>query len=150
MTIEPRSSRRPRCGWAVYYADQQIVVTSWYVETPDGRFPVVELDDVLRFIDHSHPARTVALIVGGVEVVLALPVTVAWHSSAMLCSGFLAALGVACGVMVDSRRQPRWMELHAAYRGEDLKLFCTRDKTAFEKVRRALIRAIEANAAPGR
>jgi hypothetical protein len=51
MSIDPRSRNRPRCGWAVYYVGQRITVTSWYVETPDGRYPMADLGDVRRLVD---------------------------------------------------------------------------------------------------
>jgi hypothetical protein len=95
MSIDPRSRNRPRCGWAVYYVDQRITVTSWYVETPDGRYPMADLDDVRR--------------------------------------------------LVDARINPRWMELRAAYRGTEVLLFSSRNAADFERVRRALIRAVEVN-----
>jgi hypothetical protein len=40
------------------------------------------------------------------------------------------------------------MEIRAVYRGEDVLLFGTRDKAEFERVRRALIRAVEINSSP--
>jgi len=97
MSIDRGSPSTPRCGWAVYYADNRIVVTSWYVETPTDRYPIAELDGVLRHF----PLRS-----------------------------------------------PGWMELRAGHRGVDILLFATRDKSAFERVRRALIRAIEINRPP--
>ncbi|MEU7902752.1 DUF6232 family protein [Actinoplanes sp. NPDC049118] len=97
MSIDRTSPSNPHCGWAVYYADSRIVVTSWYVETPHDRYPIAELDGVLRH----------------------LPL-----------------------------RDPGWMELRAGYRGADVLLFATRDKAEFERVRRALIRAVEINRPP--
>lgn len=101
MSIDRTSPITPRCGWAVYYADHRIVVTSWYVETRTGRYPIVDLDGVLRHLDFRHPGR-----------------------------------------------HPRWMEIRAVYRGAEVLLFGTRDKGEFERVRRALIRAVEINRAP--
>jgi len=95
MSIDQSPRNRPRCGWAVYYVDQRITVTSWYVETPDGRYPMADLDDVRR--------------------------------------------------LVDARHNPRWMELRAVYRGTEVLLFGSRDAAEFERVRRALIRAVEVN-----
>jgi hypothetical protein len=66
----------------------------------------------------------------------------------MLVVGLCAALSVAAGALLDERRNPRWMELRAAYRGADVLLLRTRDKTEFEQIRRALIRAVEVNRSP--
>ena len=145
MSIDPNSRNRPRCGWAVYYADQRIAITSWYVQTRGDRYPVTELADVLRVLTNTYPGRRVALVAGGVEVGVALPLTVAYQSTVMLLVGLIAAAGVAAGVLTDARRNPRWMELRATYRGEDVLLFSSRNSTEFEQVRRALVRAVEVN-----
>jgi hypothetical protein len=94
MSIDRTSPSTPRCGWAVYYADRRIVVTSWYVETRGARYPIAELEGVLRHLTSGHP---------------------------------------------------RWMEIRAVHRGVEVLLFSTRDKADFERVRRALIRAVEIN-----
>ncbi|HEV7963900.1 MAG TPA: DUF6232 family protein [Actinoplanes sp.] len=148
MSIDRSSPSTPRCGWAVYYAGQNIVVTSWYVETATGRYAIAELAGVLRYLTFTHPGRTVALIAGGVEVAVAVPFSLALQSVTMLVVGLCAALSVAAGALLDERRNPRWMELRAAYRGADVLLLRTRDKTEFEQIRRALIRAVEVNRSP--
>ena len=148
MSIDRTSPSTHRPCWAVYYADHRIVVTSRYVETRAGRYPIAELDGVLRHLTFRHPGRTVALIVGGVELALVLPLVAVFRSLAMVAAGVVAVLGMAAGVLLDARRNPRWMELRALHRGADVLLFGTRDKVEFEQVRRALIRAVEINRAP--
>jgi hypothetical protein len=136
-------------GYSVYYADSRIAVTSWQVVMPDGRrLMTAELTGVLRVLTYAHPGRTVALIVGGVEIVAAAPFAVGYHSAGVLLAGFVAALGVACGVLVDARQNPRWLQLRATYRNEEIVLFSCRRLDEFERVRWAFIRALEDNEAP--
>jgi hypothetical protein len=145
MSIDPGTSTPRPNGSAVYYDDHRITVTSSYVATPEARYPVAELQEVIRCLSYTHPGRSIALITGGIEIALAIPFAAASGSAMMLCVGFVAAMGVAIGVLVDARRNPRWMELRADYRGGEVALFSTRDKAEFEAVRRALIRAVEDN-----
>jgi hypothetical protein len=148
MSIDPDSASPPRCGWAVYYDDRRITVTSWYVDTPGGRYPTANLGGVLQVLTYAHPGRTVALIAGGIEVGLALPFTVAYQSAAMFLVGLFAAAGLGAGILVDARRNPRRLELRAAHRGTEVVLFTSRDLAEFERVRWALIRALEITRSP--
>jgi hypothetical protein len=145
MSIDRTSPSTPRCGWAVYYADHRIVVTSWYVETRVARYPIAELEGVLRHLTFRHPGRAVGLIVGGVEVALVLPLSAVFRSFVMVLTGLVMALGMGVGVLLDARRNPRWMEIRAQHHHTDVLLFGTRDKAEFARVRRALIRAVEIN-----
>jgi hypothetical protein len=149
MSIDPAPPGPPRCSWVVYYADPRITVTSWFVKTADGRrYETRDLGVVFRVLTFAHPGRTTALIAGGVEMLVALPFAVALQSGVMCVGGVLAAVGVAGGVLTDARRNPRWMELRASYRNADVVLFSSRDLGEFERVRWALIRALEVNRAP--
>jgi hypothetical protein len=145
VRYEPGISPAQQCRGAVYYDARGVVVTSVYVRTVEGRYPVAELDGIVRCLTNTHPGRTVALIAGGVEIVAAVPLALGLGSLAMLVVGVLAALGVAAGVLVDARRNPRQMELRASHRGADVRLFTTRDLNEFERVRWALVRAVEAS-----
>ncbi|GAA3903545.1 DUF6232 family protein [Actinoplanes auranticolor] len=98
MSIDRTSPSTPRCGWAVYYADRHIIVTSWYVQTPAARYRIPDLADV--------------------------------------------------AVVLDTGRGPRWREIRAVHRGAEVVLFGTADRARFERVRRALIRALEINRSP--
>jgi hypothetical protein len=143
MSIYP-ASQRP-APWITYYDDGNIKVTSWFVQTGEASYLVADLHGVARHLTYTHPARSVALITGGIEMMLALPFAVGYHSALLLCVGVVAALGVGIGVLLDARQNPRGLELRAYYRYREVRLFHTRDKIAFEQVRRALIRAIEAH-----
>ncbi|GAA3346768.1 hypothetical protein GCM10020358_59030 [Amorphoplanes nipponensis] len=79
----------------MYYVDPRITVTSWYVETPDGRYTMADLSDVVR--------------------------------------------------LIGARHDPQWRELRALHHGEEVLLFGSRNPVEFERVRRALIRAVEVN-----
>ena len=52
------------------------------------------------------------------------------------------------GVVLDTRRGPRWREIRAVHRGAEGVLFGTGERAQFEQVRRALIRALEINRSP--
>ena len=144
MAIVPLPRNSPRRDWVLHYTDPRITVTSWYVQTADGtRYPLEELDGVLRVLTFAHPGRTVALIVGGVEVVVAVPYTVAYQSVPIFVAGLMAAAGLAAGVLADARTNPRWMELRGIWRGTEVLLFRSRKLDEFERVRWAMIRATE-------
>jgi hypothetical protein len=146
MSIYPASKRS--APWIVHYDDRDIRVTSWFVETAEARYPVADLHGVGRHLTYTHVGRSVALFAGALEMLLALPFTIAYNSVLMLCVGVVAAFGVGLGVLLDARRNPRRLELRAYCRDREVCLFRTRDKIAFERVRRALIRAIEADRSP--
>jgi hypothetical protein len=135
-------------GWVVYYRGPGIVVTSWYIENADGRFLVRDLRLIYRVHLFAHPTRIVALICGAIELALAAPLAAVYGSVILLCAGFIAAVGVAAALLVDGRRNPRWMALGAIYDGRKITLFSSRNQQEFEQVRRAMIRAVEANRLP--
>jgi hypothetical protein len=83
-------------GWILLYPGPKIVVTTWWVENSNGRYPIAQLTRVSRI----------------------------------------------------EQRSPRWMALRAIYRGREVELFSTNDKAEFERVRLAVIRAVEAGRDP--
>ena len=140
----------PSAARYVFYRGPGIVVTDRYIENRDRRYAVRDLHDIHRVLLFTHPARAVALFCGAIEVALAVPVaftqaSVAARSAAILCVGFVAAFGVATAIIVDGRRNPRWMALRADFGGSEITLFSSRNRPEFEAVRRAVIRAVEAN-----
>jgi hypothetical protein len=140
----PNAAIGPTLRWLVYYTDDRIVVTNWQITTSGGaRFRTSELSEMLRVLTYAHPGRRVALFVGGVEVAVSIPAAIAYRSASIVLAGLLATLGVAVGVLVDSRRNPRWLELRATYRGQDVVLYSSRRLDEFERVRWAVIRACE-------
>jgi hypothetical protein len=143
MTVD-RWVQRPDQNdeWVVFYPGPKIVVTSWWVDTPAGRYPVAQLSAVTRIEVDGHSARSAALFAGALEVLIALPFAVIGSSALMVAAGLLAAFGVGVGVLVDSRRNPRWMAVRANYLGRPVELFSTTDQAEFERVRLAVIRAV--------
>jgi hypothetical protein len=135
-------------GGRIYYRGPRIVVTSNYIENAGGRHQLHDLTRIGRVSLDAHPARTVALMFGAIELVLAVPLAVAYGSAALFCAGLVAGFGLAAALLADERRNPRWMALHAVSRGRWIVLFASRDRREFEQVRRAVIRAVEANHRP--
>jgi Family of unknown function (DUF6232) len=149
MVLNSDTSAAGQGGWIVhYYRGPRIVVTSRYVENAEGRYLVRDLRHINRVHVFTHPARTVALIGGAIELALAAPLAVAYGSAALLCAGFISASGLATAILVDGRRNPRWMALRAVSGGREITLFSSRNQQEFEQVRRAVIRAVEANRPP--
>ena len=135
-------------GWVVYYRGPRIVVTSRYIENADGRYPVRDLRLIHRELVFAHPTRTVALICAAIELALAVPLAAVYGSVILLCAGMISAVGIAAALLVDGRHNPRWMALRAVRGERKIVLFSSRNQQEFEQVRRAVIRAVEANRAP--
>lgn len=72
-------------------------------------------------------------------------VTKEWE---VLVVGSLVGLAMMIAVLVDARRNPRWLDIRARYRGQLVLIYRSRDARAYEAVRFALIRALEANRRP--
>jgi hypothetical protein len=128
-----------------YYRSPDIAVTSRGIENMEGTYRVRDLDLINRVHIDAYPARKLALFCGAVELVLAVPLTVVYGPVVLLCAAFVIAIGFGTAQMVDSRRNPRWMALQAVHFGEEITLFQSCDQQEFEQVRRAVIRAVEAN-----
>jgi hypothetical protein len=150
MFLESGAARGGGRGpqWRVHYADEQITVTSWYVETGGRRFAIVELRGPVRVLSYPYPIAKVSMITGGLELVIATPIAVTHGSAIMAGAGVLAAAGMLLGLWADVRRNPRFMEIRATVRGHVVAIYRTRDQRKFGQVRRALIRAIEDNGGP--
>jgi hypothetical protein len=134
----------------VYYRGSDIVVTSRYIDTDHGYFLVPDLGGFCRVHEEAYPARKIALICGGLELVLAALLAAAFGAIPLLCTGIVAAGGVGIAVAIDSRNNPAWMVLMAEHRGRVVTLYSTADRLEFGKVRRAVLRAVEANEKPAR
>ena len=148
MALNSSTSAGSRGPQIVYFRGPRIVVTNHYIENAAGRYAVRDIGAVRRIHQLAYPARTVAVISGGIELAIAAPIAVVYGSAIMWCAGAVTALGVAAGVIADGRRNPRWMALRAVHRGEVVELFSSRRHQEFEQVRRAVIRALEANERP--
>ncbi len=130
------------------YPGPRIVVTNRWIDNAQGRYLVRDLQPITRVEVRAHPAWTMALVFGAIELVLAVPLAAVYGSAMLLCVGLVSAAGLGTALLVDGRRNPRWMALVAVYRGQEITLFSTRDQLEFGKVRRAVIRAVEANETP--
>ena len=148
MTLNADTSEagRPR----VFYPGPVIVVTHTYIETEDAIYRVRDLvvEDPTYF--YTHPARAVALYCGALELLLTVGVAALYGSVGwLLCAaGLLAAMGVGGAIWIDDYRNPRHMELTAEHRGRRVVLFTSDNQRVFEQVRRAVVRAVEANRPP--
>lgn len=130
------------------YPGPRIVVTNRWIENAEGRYLVRDLHPITRVEVHAYPAWRMALIFGAIELVLAVPLAAVYGSAMLLCVGLVSAVGLGVALLVDGRRNPRWMALVGVHRGREITLFSTRDQREFGKVRRAVIRAVEANETP--
>jgi hypothetical protein len=148
MALNSDTSAGSQGGQVVYYPGPHIVVTSHYIENAHGRYSIRDVHLVEQIHVFAHPARTVALICGAIELALAVPLAAAVGSVALLCTGFLTAFGLAVALMVDSRHNPRWMALRAVHQGQETTLFSSRDQQEFQRVRLAVVRAVQAARTP--
>jgi hypothetical protein len=129
----------------VFYGGPRVVVTSRYIQNARGRYLVRDFEVIDRVHVFAHPARTVALICGGIELALAAAVAASFGAAVMLCAGFAAAVGLAVAILADGRRNPKWLALRGVIDGRTVTLFSSPNPQEFEQVRRAVIRAVEAN-----
>ena len=150
MTYDWGTSAGRQGRGVVYYPGPRVIVTSHYIENAEGRYAIRDLGAVDRVLEGAYPAVSVALICGAIELGIAVPLALALRDGAaiMLAAGILIAIGVAAALIADGRRNPRWMALRAVHRGRMITLFRSRKHEEFEQVRRAVIRAVEANRRP--
>jgi hypothetical protein len=133
----------------IYFPGPGIVVGSRQIVTGEAHYRVRDLtiEDPSYF--YAHPARAVALYCGAVEMFLGIGVGALYGSAALLClAGVVSGSGLAGAIWVDDHRNPRRMELDAWYQGRHVVLFVSNDQRVFEQVRRAVVRALEANRPP--
>jgi hypothetical protein len=146
MSANPDTS----AGGRVYYPGPDIVVVGDHIETGEARYRLRDLaiDDPSYF--YLYPARIVALYCGAVELLLAFGIAALYGSApAILClAAAIAAIGMAGAIWTDDRKNPRRMELTAWYEGRRVVLFVSHDQRVFEAVRRAVVRALEADRPP--
>lgn len=133
----------------IYYPGPGVVVTSRYIRTPEASYPVRDLIILDPCYFYAHPARAAALYCGVVEFLLAAVAAALLGSAAWLClAGVVVGVGMAIAVLIDHHRNPRRMELAAWHAGRRVILFASTDRRRFEQVRRAVVRAREANRRP--
>jgi hypothetical protein len=145
MTISAHVAESNKGTRVVYqYRSPEIAVTNRSIENSDGSYLVRDLDRINRVRIDAYPATRVALVLGAIGLVLAVPFAAVYGPAAVLFAGFVIAVGLGVAHMIDSRNNPRWMALNALHLGQEITLFQSRDKQEFEQVRRAMIRAVEA------
>jgi len=133
---------------AEFYRGHTLSITSDVMEVwwpRHQRFSIEDLRDVYVFRDVASPVVVRGI---GASAVMLVATAVSWQllrSPAVALIGVLVVLAPAVigGACIRTRRPP-W-ELRALYQGRDVQLFSSRDQVAFGQVKRALVRAIEAN-----
>ncbi|GAA3292156.1 hypothetical protein GCM10020218_066470 [Dactylosporangium vinaceum] len=139
-------AEKPGPTRAVHHPGPRAIVTSDYIESAEGHFRFDDLDVIDRVFVNAYPASHMALFTGVVELLLGAALAAASEGSlALLGSGCIAGLGMAAAVLYDGRQNPRWMALRALRNGREILVFQSRDQSEFGAVRRAVIRAVEAN-----
>ena len=143
-------NRDTSAGGRTYYPGPGIVVTSAYIENGENRYPVRELTVENVHYFYAYPARMVALYCAAVEVLLAAVVAALYGSAEMLlcAAGVVAAAGLGGAIWADDQHNPRRLMLIAWHGKRRVVLFESTDQRIFEQVRRAVVRALEANRLP--
>jgi hypothetical protein len=138
------SAGRSRRTTIVFYDKAGTVVTDTYVSGSHGRFPLGELTELRRCLPRPHRVRVIAMILGGLELVLAAPFALAFRSLDVLLVGVFLALCAGIEAVWDGRRHPTWFAIEARFRGQEVTVFSTRDEAEFQRVRLSLVRARDA------
>ena len=136
---------------ATYYEGNTVYVSKDVFETrqpSQQRYRIEDLRDV--YVTREEMDRTAVRGFGltGVLMCIAFVTLISWpvlHSPTAFLVAVLVVItpGLIGGVRHRSH-QPRW-ELRATYRGSHVQLYSTADLQKFGQVRRALMRALEAN-----
>jgi uncharacterized protein DUF6232 len=130
----------------VYHPGPRIVVTSRRIETTGGRFLVRDLDE-FRCVYQGHPGRRIAMICAGVELAVAVIAAALAGAASIAIAGLVVAAVMGATIRAVGRGKPGWMVLLAEHRGHPVALFSSQNRQEFEQIRRAVLRAVEADAA---
>jgi Family of unknown function (DUF6232) len=133
----------------VFYRGHTLLITNDVVEVwwpKYQRFSIKDLSEVYVFRDVADPVVARGI---GASAVMFVATAATWQflqSMAVLLVGALVVLapGVVGAACIRTRRRP-W-ELRATYHGVDVQLYSSRDSLTFGQVKRALVRAMEADA----
>lgn len=139
---------KPEIWVIVYYRGPGIVVTSHYIENGEGRHRIRDLRAIRRAEVAARYAHTLALALGSVEVGLSAGLAVAYGSPVVAAVGLIAAAATAVALVLGERRSSRWATLEATSGERRVVLYRSRNGREFQQVRRAVIRAVEANRDP--
>jgi Zn-dependent M28 family amino/carboxypeptidase len=139
---------KPEIWVIVYYRGPGIVVTSHYIENGEGRHRIRDLRAIRRAEAAARSAHLLALALGTVEVGLSAGLAVAYGSAPLVLVGLAAAAATAAALIIGERRGSRWATLEATSGSRRVVLYRSRSNREFQRVRRAVIRAVEANRDP--
>jgi hypothetical protein len=143
MYLDPETGGRRRRRWRLLYVDEEITITSWYVETDGVRIAVIELRDVVVHRTYRYPIFKITAVLAGAEAVIVGTSAAVTGSAWTILAGLLSTATVALGILADYRKNPRLMAIEANIRGRHIVLYRTSDQQKFGQVWRALIRAVE-------
>lgn len=129
----------------VYYRGPGIVVTSHYIDTGEARHRVRDLRSIQWEGARRQSAPLVAVVCGLLEVGLSVKLAVAYESLLLVGAGLFTAVATAIALILDERRSRRWATLEAISGDRRVILHRSRNAREFQQVRRAVIRAVEAN-----
>lgn len=132
----------------VFFRGHTLLITSDVVEVwwpRYERFSIKDLSELYVFRDVADPVIARGI---GASAAMFVATAASWQflpSVAVLLIGALAVLapGVVGAACIRTRRRP-W-ELRATYHGVDVQLYSSRDPLTFGQVKRAVVRAMEAN-----
>jgi hypothetical protein len=131
-----------------YYRGHTVVITHEVVEVwcPDyQRFPIGDLHDVYVCRGNLDPVAVRGL---GATVLPILAITAGWQyldPAIAILTGALLSVATLIAVAAWFERHPPPWELYVNFRGDEIRLFASGDQRVFGQVRRALVRALEAN-----
>jgi hypothetical protein len=139
---------RPEIWVIVYYRGPGIVVTSHYIETGEARHRIRDLRAIRRAEAAERYAHLLALGFGVVEVGVSAGLAVVYGSALVIVAGLIAAAATAAALILRERRDARWATLEATSGNRRVVLYRSRSSREFQRVRRAVIRAVEADRDP--
>jgi hypothetical protein len=133
----------------IYYRAPDVVVTSeLFVRhgPAPGRFVIRDLHDVGIAPGGPEGVRPGVAISFAAAAVLVAAAVVSAAGGVLIAIG-IALVAVAAGMAfaVVAQHRPRYWELRATYRGQEVTLYASSDERVFNQVGRALRRAIEAD-----
>jgi hypothetical protein len=128
----------------LYYRQGEVTVTNRYVRVGPDRYEVAELRNLLCARGSMHPGAMVGLLISVAEALLVVPLVLALKVSVLWPLAIVALLVPALVGLVCAHLRPAPYRLLAAYRGQWVIVFTSRDRDEFGRVSRAIGRATQA------
>lgn len=126
------------------YQDDDVVVTSTYFVTAEGRrYRVTDLVCLVEAKGVPHSGILVSLASAATTAIGVITAAAVTHSSTPLAIGGMAVVVPAGAALVCAYLWPPCNSLRARYHGTEVELYRSRDQVIFGKIARALIRARE-------